>query len=275
MWWQKLLKGVLPEKLFDKLADIDIEEIKIGSDNKVNSDNTTNNGTFINNGNIIITDAATAKKLLEGLNVDKLETGDTVLEADSTETLKKIDDKFWDKETQKEIDRFRGIVPKYDLTILESAIFIQTLYEDGQNVENYLRDISEKFGPRGTMICHLYSAGYYDSQIIPLYNELVETDDPHIDEFNEIYDFIVKESPLALFVSKRDSVSDVELKVLKKIKANQASEVGYLNIHGIGKQNVLNIKKALKANNISKLLVGEPTEQTKMRMTTIVIYFKV
>lgn len=159
------------------------------------------------------------------------------------------------------------------MAILESAIFIQAQYDAGKKVGEYMRDISITYGPRGSMICHLYSAGYYHDLILPLYKELMENQEPKESEFNEAYETFVKESPLAMFVSHRNSKDDIKKQILSKIKVNKAAEVNYLHIHGIGYSNLNAIKQVLNDNEVKKLLVGEPKIAEKNKMYDITIYF--
>lgn len=277
MGWRDILKSVLPEKLLsaeikdNKVLD-SLEEIKLASDNSVNA----SKQTIINHGTIIIQNGPSgnsADKMLEKLTLEQLEPGDTLSEAKPIEKLKVIDETFWSKGIQERIATFNGIVPKRDMPILESAIFIQALYDSGQRVGDYMRDISIRYRARGTMICHLYSAGYFDSLILPLYQELVEGGNPQPDEFNKIYEQIVSESPLAMFVSVRDTADAIREQLVKKIKTSRELGMNYLNIHGIGSQNLQNIKRALEEKEVRDLLVGEPVIETDNSMANVTIYF--
>jgi hypothetical protein len=272
MLWHGLLKSILPEnfiKISPQILD-SLEEVHIASDN------TTNPQTIYNNGTLIIINSGEyneGPKLLKQVKVDQLVKGDTVLETGSAKKLQEVNDNFWTEPIQKSIAQYGSMVPGKDYHILESAIYIQTLYDSGQKVGEYMRDINIRYGSRGSMICHLYSAGYFDTLIGPIYQELMQNDNPQVDQYNAVYELIVTESPLALFISRRDEVHDIEEKVIKRIELNQNAGVHYLHIHGIGRDNRTRIERALRSESLKELLIGDPEYETKNGMTTITIYF--
>lgn len=108
---------------------------------------------------------------------------------------------------------------------------------------NTLSDIIARFGERGKNICNLYTAGYFDSQIKPLYEEVGTSD---LLQFNQIYEQIVTESPYAVFIHAEMSVKNVGETVKQKMEISKKYGIKYLNIHGIGKDNVDKITILIK-----------------------------
>lgn len=108
------------------------------------------------------------------------------------------------------------------------------------------------------MICNLYSSGYFDTLIKPLFDSF-SAGDLAIDEYSNIYEMIVTESPLAMFVGIGMTKQKAKKILLEKIQFNKSAGVGYLNIHGIGNQNISLIKTLLNDEEISALFSEEPT----------------
>lgn len=110
MIWPSFLKGILPEKFFSpELKVLDsVEEIKLASDNTISKDRTEQ--SIVNNGTLVLINNPTDKqvdKLLKKINIGDLDAGDTILEADSRETLKQIETTFEKTDVQKEIALFK------------------------------------------------------------------------------------------------------------------------------------------------------------------------
>jgi len=91
----------------------------------------------------------------------------------------------------------------------------------------------------------LFSAGYFESLIKPIYKELEKEDDFHISQFLEIFDKIVKESPFAIFVNRYMDKDELLSKIRSQITKNRKYGIKFLNVHGIGAKNVKTIREAL------------------------------
>ncbi|MEE8403261.1 MAG: hypothetical protein V3R93_05875 [Candidatus Hydrothermarchaeaceae archaeon] len=120
-------------------------------------------------------------------------------------------------------------------------------------------DIIKKHGKRGLNISNLCSAGYFETMIRPLYEEMKKDPDFSNEKFMEKYDIIINEEAFAIFVSGSMSVDNVKNAIQQKIERNLKYGVKFVNIHGIGKGNVEKIREALSYiegiySNINKTL---------------------
>lgn len=146
-------------------------------------------------------------------------------------------------QTQKEIEYFTGKIPQKDLEILRASIYLKSVANKGESVHELKADIIARFGERGKNICNLYYAGYFDSQIKPLYDEVGTSD---LLKFNQIYEQIVTESPYAVFIHSGMSDKEVREIVKQKMEIGKKYGIKYLNIHGIGRDNVDKITVIIK-----------------------------
>lgn len=278
MGWKEFLKGILPTKIAsdNKILD-NVEELKLASDNKIeaNSNTKTQNNTF--NGPVLILNNADEKsvdKVLSALKLDAIPEGTELIAAPTTQRLNEIDKTFWSETVQAKIKELSPIVPSRDKHILEESIFLQEEYDQGIRVSEYTRDLAIRYGRRGNSICHLYSAGYFNDILLPAYKELIENDNPQFEEYKDIYELVVDESLLAIFIGQRHKQKDIIDMIISKIEANQKAGFYNFNIHGIGKTNKMAILKALKNERIKKFLEGEPVVESKNKMHTVTIFFK-
>lgn len=146
-------------------------------------------------------------------------------------------------QTQKEIEYFTGKIPQKDIEILRASIYLKSVADKGESIHDLKADIIARFGERGKNICNLYSAGYFDSQIKPLYEEVGTSD---LLKFSQIYEQIVTESPYAVFIHSGMSDKEVSNVVKQKMEISKKYGIKYLNIHGIGKENVDKITVLIK-----------------------------
>ena len=103
--------------------------------------------------------------------------------------------------------------------------------------------------------------------------EAIASDEVTYDEFFEVYEMIVTESPLAMFIGMKTSADKAKALLQEKIKFNKQAEVGYLNIHGIGKTNIKLIKKLLEDNEVAGVFVEEPRIELIGNSIKATIYF--
>ena len=120
------------------------------------------------------------------------------------------------------------------------------MHERGEDITKLKSDIVNKYGGRGRNICNLYSAGYFDSQIKPLYEEMITQPDFSPKDFEEAYERIVTESPYAVFISASMTNPEAEKEVRERMVIAKKYGIKYLNIHGIGQANVNKITHVLE-----------------------------
>lgn len=167
------------------------------------------------------------------------------IERNSFETvqdIKKIKNDF------KTIEKYKQVFLPDDFSVLESAVYIKHLQENNNRVKipKLKQQIRNKFGERGNTICNLYSASYFNKLIFPLYEELSKSPDFTIDNFKSTFDKLIRDFPLAIFIHRLMSVSEIKQKIRDRIETNKNYGIKKAHIHGIGKTNCENIKQAIK-----------------------------
>jgi hypothetical protein len=182
------------------------------------------------------------------------EKGGLVIESTSLERLEEFNHTASEASTKRFLDLFKGKIPSYDLEILRYAAYLKVVFDRGESVFELKKQIVEKFGERGRNICNLYSAGYFESQIGPLYELMFAQDDFSPEKFNQIYEMIVTDSPFAVFVSRGMTEEQLFDEVKHKIETNRKYGVVNLNLHGIGEDNASKINTLLPKLQSEKLI---------------------
>lgn len=236
----------------DRLSSIFKVEIKIPKLKEIHflSDNTSSKIEYHDHRTVINIGAINPKECVElqQLLIDAVKKKDTLL---LEEKAKKVLDDFRVVDKQGEhrdlLEYFRGKIPVSDLEILRAALYIKTVYERKEKIWELKLQVTEKHGIRGRNIVNLCTAGYFTSLIKPLYETMSTQPDFILQKFLIRYDVIVTQYPFAIFVSSRMSESELKMNVEKKIEINKKyGMMRYLNIHGIGEENVLKIQKLLR-----------------------------
>lgn len=216
-----------------------ILKINIGSNNK----------KIINNGKIVVVNVNKfdnkGQELIKEILRGEVEEGKLLLEEDSSkliEEVKAIESKGDNKSILK---FFEGKIPASDQEILRASFIIKEIYEMHSPVSNLRDDILQRYGKRGINISNLCTAGYFSTLIKPLYEEMSRLPNFSIDKFRERYNVIVEQYTFAVFVSNRMLPAETKQKILEKIELNKKYGIRQLNIHGIGKSNVIKIQEVL------------------------------
>ena len=148
---------------------------------------------------------------------------------------------------------------------------MKNVFERGENVSNLKDDIVTRYGDRGRNICNLCSAGYFTSQIKPLYEEMYSQPDFSLNKFLAIYEIIVTESPYAFFINSWMSDKQAMDEVLKRMEVSRRYGIKYLNIHGIGRENTEKIATLLK--ELAPQLTQTPEITRGERFIAVKIWF--
>lgn len=131
---------------------------------------------------------------------------------------------------------------------MRAAIYIRKRFEERTTnyelVYKLKGDVINKYGNRGNKICNLCSAGYFESMLEPLYNEMMRLQLTP-DDFLKRYNTIIEEEAFALFVTYNMSSPEVQNLIEMKIKRNQKYGIKFVRIHGIGRKNVETINEVL------------------------------
>lgn len=179
------------------------------------------------------------------------------------EDFKKVDSKSLSQDL---ISYFKGKIPAIDIEVLRQSIYIKVVSDRGESIQKLKWDVTNRYGNRGKNICNLYSAGYFTSQIKPMYEEMLSQQNFSPEDFKIAYDRIVNESPYAVFINREMSNRVAEKEVRDRIGTARNYGIRYLNIHGIGEENVDKIVYILE-----KLKPDFPFPQEIKRQGNIIV----
>lgn len=132
---------------------------------------------------------------------------------------------------------FKDILPKSDFEALRMSLFLRDQKIKGADITTYKKDIRAAFGERGTNISNLCSAHYFEEEFMPLYNNVTE------DEFMRYYELVVGKKARALFIHAHMDLTKIEELFYVMLRKAQKYHISEFRIHGIGLENVMNIKK--------------------------------
>ena len=97
-------------------------------------------------------------------------------------------------------------------------------------------------------MANLCTAGYFESWIRPLYEEMVKTEGNKavaLDKFQKVYNTIVDELPWTVFVSQTMTACDLEKQILYKLEKIKSYGTDFLNIHALSVSNVNKVRSVI------------------------------
>jgi hypothetical protein len=124
---------------------------------------------------------------------------------------------------------------------LESSYFLRKEHDIGSRsseITQFKREITEEFGQRGGHIANLCTAGYFEELLIPVYNHSK-------DEFWHLYNLVVKERALTIFIHAWMKKDELLAKLKNKLGVAKKYGLPYFYIHAKGKSNIKTIHKCL------------------------------
>ena len=139
-------------------------------------------------------------------------------------------------------------IPVEDLNIWRAALYLRRYYlsDDREKTAILKSQIMQRYGAKGGNIANLCSSDYVTRFFIPLYDSLLEDfggdNEKATEAFKEKYKIIVNELPFSVFVCWHDTPD----KIMKAIEKRKAYGAKYVNIHGIGIENVKHIKEVIE-----------------------------
>ncbi len=161
-------------------------------------------------------------------------------------------------------------LPGEDILILKASLYLKWVLSQNMKTDRLKQDIVERYGVRGKNISNLCTAGYFETVIKPLFEEMKLSPGFTVEKFLQVYEEIVTHYPFAIFIHRHMNSKTVEILIKKKIEDMEKYGISSLNIHGIGKYNVRIIKKAIR-----KLKGGVTfTEKIELREHIIVATVK-
>ena len=162
----------------------------------------------------------------------------------STEDIKQIKHLHEDAQYSELLNFIKLAIPSKDRSIWMAALVLRDEFKKGNQdrVRVIKEDMLRLHGTRAANITNLCTAGYLESEIIPLY----EVQSEELDKFNENYENIVMEYPFAVFVRSENSDKEVILQIKNKINQLLENHQPRVDIHGLGYKNVETINKAIR-----------------------------
>ena len=147
------------------------------------------------------------------------------------------------------LNYFRDKLSKEDFEILKVSLFLRFRYALKENITDIKIDIIKRFGDRGKNIANLCSAGYFESFIRPLWDvihESIERKNEADQNFKEIFELIVKNGLLAVFVNHRMTegklLAEITNKITESKKYGFAMVSDQLYVHALSVQNVRTVQ---------------------------------
>lgn len=210
-------------------------------------------------------------KVLEALNATVKQDGDLLLEKKANSTLQDLKVVGNKPENVALVDFFTGKIKAVDLDILRASLYIKEVHERGQPVGQLRDDLVIRYGSRGRNISNLCTAGYFTSELMPLYQMMEQLPDFTTDKYQEAFNKIVNTFPFAIFVSTYMTRESVLEEVQKKMKMNKGYGINHMNIHGISEVNVSKIQWVLQ--QISNDLTAPSEIESKRNYITVTICF--
>ena len=179
---------------------------------------------------------AQEKVVVQGIIRKLYESGETLFKQSKENTLSKYVE-YKDNNTDKEIlDFFQKILPPDDYSALKMGLFIRDLMNDGKPIYTYKQDIRDRFGERGANIANLCTAGYFEEEFIPFYQQYSSQ------EFEEYYELAVGKKARALFIHSMmtpEHINDEFENILTRALRFHMTD---FRIHALGRSNVNAIK---------------------------------
>lgn len=144
------------------------------------------------------------------------------------------------------IEYFIDKLPGEDILILKASLYLKWVLSQNMKTDRLKQDIVERYGVRGKNISNLCSAGYFETVIKVLYEEMKRDPGFTMEKFLRVYEEIIIHYPFAVFIHRHMNAKAVETLIKKKVEDMEKYGIFTLNIHGIGKSNVKRIKKAIR-----------------------------
>ena len=186
------------------------------------------------------------KERLKKLFSLALEEDYIFLKSDSKTTIEDFKTKDISSDTQQVLQFLRPKIPPEDLNIWRAALYLKSYFKPSEKEKTKLLkyEIMQRYGDKGKNIANLCTAGYFEDVLKPLYKSLMDNcEDEEVAKgrFKKIYERIVNELPFTVFVSQHMKVEEIKSQVLIKRQYG----IKYINIHGIGKDNIRKIKEVI------------------------------
>lgn len=242
----------------------------IGDKNNVGLINVVKTEVHVNINSEELADPEKRKQVMALIRDEVHVEGRPILEAKSSAVIHEIANTATDNDL---LNFFRGKIPSTDISILRAALVVRGLHKQGKPVDSYLSDIRYRYGQHGANIANLCSAGYFESHIRPMYEELSIRPNFDHEMFSGNYKLIVDSAPFAVFVNRTESVEDLLTQVVQKLEFNRMYGLKRINIHGIGKDNVKKVEELLQNDLLNRHFTSDPERLIEGNVINVTIFY--
>jgi hypothetical protein len=233
------LKGVLPKNL----------QLKAFNRIRILNNSRFANKTYIDNLvlniNLYQLPPGQKKDVLQSIS-KPFESGMPILENNYISKIEDYVENIKGTENKDILAYYSDKLPAADILILKASIYLKSVLKRGGDTLPIKKDIVQRFGTRGRNISNLYSAGYFDNQIKDIYEQMQKEEGFDKQKFLKIYEYIVQSYPFAIFISRDMSRPDTLKSIKTKVESNKKYGFHYLNIHGIGSENIHKIEYSIE-----------------------------
>lgn len=240
-WFERLKEVIKIDIKFDSLIKI-----------QINNGNSSNSADYNEDEGLLFIDYKkfpfVEKNKIREIVRSTHNEGIAVLSSTSQERIRDIKSKEEEPDVKSLLNFFRDKIPTDDYSILRAAIYIDKLARDGLGYKEVYRlkgEIANKFGGRGYKICNLYALGYFETMIMPLYEEFNQQGFFDRKKFLYKYNTIINEEAFAIFVPDIMEKDEVKSAIKLKIARNLKYGIKDVTIHSKGKYNITKVREAI------------------------------
>jgi len=254
MTWWKPLKGLIKGKFSKNKL---LSGFKIGSDNTVAQHVTHVNKQIVFN---LPKFDKEGQQILQDTIKGILAKNDELIGENSSEAIQGLISQ--EKSSSEEIlNYFRTRVSPDILGLIRSAYYIKSFHDknDRKVVTMLKAQLGQRYGKRAYHLTNLCNEEYFDVDIVPYLKKLEQEGLLQKDDFEEMFLDLVDNFPTAVFISSRMTLEEIEEEIKKQMEQNKKSDIDYLTIHGINKENVNSIEKVIYAIESEGNILGKET----------------
>ncbi len=137
-------------------------------------------------------------------------------------------------------------LPLKDQALWKAGLLLRQYFKSGENelVVQIKNDMVQTDQIRGKNIANLCTAGYLESEIIPMHEKL--TDLERSEDFTKFYEALVTQTPTSVFVGVIHNEKSLRVELLNKIEYAKKYSAPYIKVHALGRHNVELAIKILK-----------------------------
>lgn len=194
-----------------------------------------------------------------------------IVEENSFSRVKDIKRRLNSETAKSILEFYKDKISEKHYKALEASVYLRQVFESNGSISELKRDIIHKFGEEGKNICNLCTSAYFESYFKELYNEMAKASDFSNDKYKEYFERIIASNPFAIFVHSEMSEDEISGEITYKLDTYKKYGIKFLDIHGIGKNNVSKIMEIVKALEDDKSLKIAIYQQSSIILVRIAL----